>query len=70
MRHDVRIPLDELELIGGERAVAWRLRVISFQVPAAGPEIELQFDGWDTEEQLVAVLRDHGLSVLASRERG
>lgn len=68
MTYDVRIPLDDLRLIDGQKASAWGLKRISFEVPAAGPEIELQFTGWDGEQQLVAELRGHGFTVLASRE--
>ena len=65
----MRVLREDFDLLDGPFAISSRLRVISFEVPAAGPEIGLWFDGWASAPALRAVLEQRGLSVLAIAER-
>lgn len=69
MTFDVRVLRSDFKLLDGELAIETHLRIISFEAPAAGPEIELTFGDWPDEQALAEFLAGKGFTVLAMRER-
>jgi hypothetical protein len=68
VRIEVRVPRDDFDRLSANFALNAHLRVISFEVPAAGPEMGLIFEGVEMGT-LQTLLRAHGFTVLGVADR-